>query len=402
MSRADRVGAPASFEFVHRGVDIRFGSGSIGTLAAFLDARGIRRAMIVCGASGAANGPLVEAILEAGGTRLAGIYDGATPDKLIGDVFDGIARADELGADALIGVGGGSSLDIARQISVHHAAGTSLSAMRDQAMAGTLAPPAESSPRLPVVVVPTTFAGACFSAGGTVEVLAAAEAPGGTAVRSGGAVWPVAAWYDPTLFATTPARIQRNSVMNGFNKGLETLYAPDATALTDAFAIHGVRLMRSGLLDLDDPLGDGLSSAVAGLVLVVIERRISLMHAFGQAMSACSPLQQGVSHAIFAPPVLREVFARVDGRRELFAAALGVPVDTEAADALAEQVVGEVERIRDALGLPGRLGEVLDPGGLDHEAFVGEVLARQKLLAGAPSGIVADAETVRAILDAAS
>ena len=42
------------------------------------------------------------------------------------------------------------------------------------------------------------------------------------------------------------------SAMNGFDKGLETLYATNATPVTDATATRGVGLLAGGLRDLGE------------------------------------------------------------------------------------------------------------------------------------------------------
>jgi hypothetical protein len=50
---------------------------------------------------------------------------------------------------------------------------------------------------------------------------------------------PQSVSYDPELFATTPKPILAASAMNGFDKGLETVYARNATPITDARPLGG-------------------------------------------------------------------------------------------------------------------------------------------------------------------
>ncbi|NIP60510.1 MAG: iron-containing alcohol dehydrogenase, partial [Gemmatimonadetes bacterium] len=126
--------------------------------------------------------------------------------------------------------------------------------------------------------------------------------PTGSPVRVGGSVMPTAAVYDPDLFETTPPGPLRGSAMNGFDKGIETLYARDANPVSDATAIHGLRLLRPALPRLDEPTP--VERAVEGIILVQLQRKIGIVHAFGHGISRRYDVQQGVAHGVLVPHVL--------------------------------------------------------------------------------------------------
>jgi alcohol dehydrogenase class IV len=156
--------------------------------------------------------------------------------------------------------------------------------------------------------------------------------------------------------------------MNGFDKAVEILYSRTATPITDGTAIRALRLLSRGLPALGDGERDDetLHDAVVGTVLAQYgcsrpdSLTLSLIHAFGHGIARDYDVQQGGAHGIVAPHALRYLFAEVDGRRDLLAEGFGLdPAGLSPAET-ADTVIGEVEGIRDALGLPTRLREIPD------------------------------------------
>ena len=387
---------PSPFEFSYGGTSLLFGRGCIERLGEELDDRGLSRALIVCGSNVGANRALIDPIERSLGDRHAGTFDGTTPEKLAETVYEGIDAVHEVSADVIVGVGGGSSLDIARQMSAYDDDGRSLSDFRDELEAdGRVVPPAPEDP-LPVVVVPTTLVGADISKRGSVEIASASASPTGQPIRTSGTITPFANVYDPELFATTPQGAMVGSAMNGFNKGIENLYAADATPITDATSMHGLGLFADGLRRLDRL--DGLEHAVAGVILVQFERRTSIIHAFGHGFSRRYDLQQGVAHAVVTPDVLRYVFEHVDGRRDLIARGLNIETDSLDDDDVADAIVSEVTDIRDGLGLPRRIRD-LDVVERDDLSAIAEFIVDDAPMARAPAGLDATPDAIESVLD---
>lgn len=385
-----------AFEFDYCGQDIVYGRGQIGTLESYLGEQGLDSALVVCGSNVGANTELMEPLRAGLGDRLAGVFDETTPEKLIETVYDGIDAVGETDADVLVGVGGGSSLDVARQISAFEADGRPLGAFREMARDESLESPDPGDSPLPVVVVPTTFAGADISSAGSMRLLPAAESPTGQTVTVGGSVEPIGMFYDPNLFGTTPMGAIAGSAMNGFNKGLERIYSNHSTPITDATARRGVRMLQTGLPKLpNDP--KGMERAVIGIVLVQFERRLSVIHAFAHGYTRRYPVQQGEIHGILAPHVLRYVFDGVDGRRTVVAEALGIDPEPLSGTEVVDAIVEEVGAVRDALDLPTRLRD-LEP--LDDDDFrpTAEYIMDDAMLPQGPDGLDPTVEDVEAVL----
>ena len=308
-------------------------------------------------------------------------------------------------ADALLALGGGSSLDVAKLLSVLAADDRALETVGAELEArGTISIP--PGPLAPIVAVPTTLAGADLSA--VAGVTATPRSGLVTEECSGGVgdprLLPEAVVSDPALVATTPNPILTASAMNGFDKGIETLYASNATAITDATAMRGLTLLRDGLRRLGDegPTPDVLDPVLQGTLLVQYgtsrpgETTLSIIHAFGHGLTRTYDVQQGTAHGVIAPHVLDYVFERVDGRRDLLADALGVSAAADRADA----IVDAVTAVRDGLGLPTRLRDVDGP---EPEAFpaVAETVLEDSFMTNAPPGLEPSRDDIEGVLESA-
>ncbi|NHN60742.1 MULTISPECIES: iron-containing alcohol dehydrogenase family protein [Halorussus] len=394
-----------AFEHEYRGCDVVYGRGCADRLGEYLADRGLDRALVVCGSNVGANDDLMDPVRAGLGDRLVGVFDGTTPEKQAEAAFEAIDAMEEADADVLVGVGGGSSLDVARQAGVFAADGRSLADLREEARDdGEVAPPdPDAAERPPVVVIPTTFAGADVSAGGSLEVLSAGESPTGQPVTASGSAMPLADFADPALFETTPAGALAGSAMNGVDKGIETPYARDADPVSDATAVHGLRLLSEALPAV---VGDGgseedaaalMDRAVVGALLVQFDRKLSVVHAFGHGFARRYDVQQGAVHAVVVPHVLRYLFSAVDAARDLLAQGFGVETEGRSDDAVGEAVVDAVTELRDSLGTPTRLRDLPETREEDLPA-IAEFVVDDRVMERAPAGLDASAEDVEDVL----
>jgi alcohol dehydrogenase len=396
-----------AFEHEYRGCEILYGRGRVADLGAALGDRGFDDALVVCGSNVGANDDLMDPIRAGLGDRLAGVFDRTTPAKHVETAFDLLDHRAEVGADVLVAVGGGSSLDTARQAAWIDADGRDLADLQADAergpdALGSLAP--DGNPSIPFVVIPTTFAGADVSTGGSLEVLDADHSPTGQPLTvSGGGAMPIIDVADPALFETTPQSALAGSAMNGFNKGIETPYASDATPVSDAAAVHGLRLLSDALPHVagDRPDSEAaMDRAVVGALLVQLDRKVSVIHAFGHGFARRYDVQQGEIHAIVAPHVLAYLFDEIDGSRQLLASGLGVQTDGRDDGAVAEDVIEAITAVRDSLPVPGRLRE-LPVVEKDDFPAIAAFIADDWSMDRAPDGLDATPEAIEGVLRAA-
>ena len=198
-------GLDTPFRFEYDPATVRYGPNCVAELGSELERLGCERALVVTGSTVGQTAAVMDPIRAGLGDRLAGVYAGTTPEKRLGRAYDALEGFRDVDADAVVAVGGGSSLDVATVLSIlvarddpPEAVGAELVEM------GTLSVPETELP--PVVTVPTTLAGADLSqvAGVTADPeTCPVEKP-----ASGGIgdprLMPAVACYDPELLATTP------------------------------------------------------------------------------------------------------------------------------------------------------------------------------------------------------
>lgn len=390
------------FRFEYDPATIRFGTGTVGDLSTELERAGLARALVVTGSTVGNTPEVMDPITEGLGEHLVGTFAETTPEKRLETAVRGFDAMREHDADVLISVGGGSSLDVAKVISVIAADDRSPEKIgRELEKTGSISV-GEASP-VPIIAIPTTLAGADLSvvAGVTARPssdLVSEPVNGGL---SDPRLMPRVAVYDPALFATTPREILCSSAMNGFDKGIESLYARNATPVTDATAVRGLRLLRKNLGGLGDESIDEelLEPIIKGTILVQYgvsrpgETTLSLIHAFGHGLTGGYDLHQGVAHAVVAPHVLRYLFDNVDGRRALLAEGFEVNPQMDSADG----VVTAVEHVRHSLGLPTQLRDVNGP---DPEEFetVAKTILDDSFMRNVPPGLAPTVSDIVGVL----
>jgi alcohol dehydrogenase len=396
-----------SFEFEYSPGKIACGPGCVGEIGVELERRGVERALIVCGSTVGSTPAVVDPVRKGVGDRLVDVFAETTPEKRLATAVDGARLARRADVGALVALGGGSSLDVAKVIAALASHDRPPEDVAAESVEERSVPVASGGDPVPIVAVPTTLAGADLSVVGGVTLAldpeADGEAPYGSV--SDRRLMPAALFYDPELFATTPKGVLTASAMNGFDKGVEALYTRNATPITDGTAMRGLRLLRSGLPALaDDPIDDErLMEALAGTVLVQYgvstpgSYKLSLVHAFGHGFSRDYDVHQGTIHGIVAPHVLRYLFENAYARRDLLAEALGVRTEGEGDEELAEAVIDAVTAVRDSLGLPARLRSV-DSLDRDDLTDVAAAIEDDGLVATAPEGLDPTAEEIEAVL----
>ncbi|WP_435102758.1 iron-containing alcohol dehydrogenase family protein [Halarchaeum sp. P4] len=390
------------FRFDYRPPAVRYGTGAVAALDSELAALDVSNALVVAGTTTGTTPAVIDPVRDGLGDRLGAVFAETTPEKRVATALAGARRYDGLGADGIVALGGGSSLDVAKAIRALVVHDDRMGAVASFAETGRLPVP-EDLP--PFVVVPTTLAGADLSLGAG---LTATPENGHVDTPVDGGVsapqlMPDAAVYDPELVATTPESVLCASAMNGFDKGVESLYARAATPITDGTAARGLQLLREGLPTLRGAEGGepDYGRAVRGTILVQygIARpegsTLALIHAFGHGLTAHSAIQQGAAHGVIAPHALEFLFEHADCRRALLADALGVAAGTDPADG----VVDAVAAVRDALGLPTRLRDVADVSRDDLPA-IAATTAEDGLVENVPANVPVGADALERVLEA--
>ncbi|RDI69898.1 iron-containing alcohol dehydrogenase family protein [Halopelagius longus] len=400
------------FEFEYSPGKIVCGEGCVAGLGDELTRRNLSRAMVVSGSTVGSTPGVMDPVRDGLGDALVELFDETTPEKYLKTAVEGARVARVHDVDVLVAVGGGSSLDTAKTMSALLSHDAPPAETAEAAIEEGTVPVAPDGDPAPVAAVPTTLAGADLSViAGVKLTLDPGEAPDREIPNgsvSDSRLMPAALFYDPDLYRTTPASVLAPSAMNGFNKGVEMLYSPYATPVTDGTAVRGLRLLQSGLGTLrDDPMDDErLLETLSGVVNVQYgistpgRYKASIVHAFGHGFSHDYDAHQGTVHGIVTPHVLRYVFDEADARRDLLAEAFDVRTDDKSDEEVAGAVVDAVVGVRDDLELPTRLRE-MDGLERDHLPSVAEEIRGDGLMDAAPEGVDPTVAEITEILEAA-
>jgi alcohol dehydrogenase class IV len=297
---------------------VAFGAGRLRDLAALLADAGIRRPLVVCGAT-VAGGPILPRVETALAGLAVAVYRGVERNSPAPSVRAAADAARRHEADGLVSVGGGSAIDTAKCAAVWLAAGGDPApyAIRyDETGSETrgVLPPHT----LPHVAVPTT-------AGSSSEVMPGAgyrDVAGGRRILfRDPRLQPRAALLDPELTVHASPALTAATGMTAVARCIEALYSRQRQPVSESLALQGWRHLRAGLPRAVAAPDDVAARAdcLLGCLLsgVAVDNAMaSLVHAVGHVAGGRYGLAHGVAHAILLAPALR-LFAPVlgdDGR----------------------------------------------------------------------------------------
>ena len=243
------------------------------------------------------------------------------------------ARAVRSAADGVLAVGGGSAIGLAKAVALELG--------------------------LPVVAVPTTYAGSEMT-----PIWGVTEA----GVKTTGvnlAVLPRLVVYDPALGLTLPTDVSAASGLNALAHAVEALWAPSANPVATAVAVEAIavlpgalrRIVREGA-DLEARTAALRGAWLAGTALA--QAGTAVHHALCHLLGGRFDLDHAGVHAVLLPHVCAHVLPDAGGARTRLAAALGddepalalhrLVAELGLADSLAALGLGEDE-LREAIEL---------------------------------------------------
>ncbi|MBI4506509.1 MAG: iron-containing alcohol dehydrogenase [Chloroflexi bacterium] len=388
-----------TFAFISRPVNVRCGLDLIASIGEVVAELGGHRALVVTGRSIATRTDLVERLRRALGPAFAGCFDRVVAHVPESNVYEGLARLRETGADVLISIGGGSPENAAEAVALLAAEGGRL---EDHQVVfeppNRLRAPDLRRPKLPIVAIPTTLSGAEIATGFSVTQ----EKPRRKLLFRDPLTRPAVVLLDPTVAIHTPADFFAATGMNAVDHCVEGLYSTARTPVSDALYLYAARHLFEWLPRLmasptDLPTRGRLQTAGFLAAFAHLHCRPALNHAIAHQLGGTLDVAHGLAHGIPLPHTMRFNLDRTADRLALLAEAWGLA--PRGADPLtaASAAIAAVGDLLARLGLPTRLRTV-GVAAADL-AQVAEDTMRDYALAYNPKPVaVAD---VRAILAAA-
>jgi len=344
-----------SFHHITPPLRLFSGPDSLESLGRELERLKCRRAVVFCGPW--AQGPLMDAVRSGMGDRCAGVFTGVVAHSPLASVEEAARALKRLEADAVVSLGGGSSIVTARAASILAAEnGDPRTLCTTRGADGQLRSPKLLAPKLPQFIVPTTPTTAMVKAGSAIFDPATGErlALFDPKTRAH------AIFIHPQLIQSSPRELAVSASLNTFSMAVEGLASRSGDPLSDALLMHVLRLLAQHLpspkVD-DDPdvraelmlaavlCGQGTDHTGAGITTVL-----------GHAIGARNHMDNGIANAIVLPHVLRFNGTANESGLQKVAAALGL--SGLEGEPLVAAAVAAVEALFGRLGVAPRLRDV--------------------------------------------
>ncbi len=312
-----------------------------------------RRAMVVTD-TGVRRAGLLDPVLA--GLQSAGfeitVFDQVVADPPEAVLMSCVAQAREAGADIVVGLGGGSSLDVAKLCAILAVSGQPLAEMYGIGKV--------TGGRLPLVLVPTT-------AGTGSEVTNISIITTGETTKMGVVspqLYADIALLDGELTVGLPVLHTAATGIDAMVHAIEAYTSKfKKNPLSDALAREALRLLGSNLVAVcsDGSNKDARQAMLLGATLAgqaFSNAPVAAVHALAYPLGGHYHVPHGLSNALMLGPVLRfNMIAAAPLYAELSDILLGARPDRSVSER-SQDFVTEMERLMDASGAPRRLRDV--------------------------------------------
>lgn len=326
------------------------GKGAIREIPGILSARGYRHVFVCSDPDLIRFGVTarVTDLLEQAGIPYT-VYSGIKPNPTIENVKDGVAAFRACGADAMIAIGGGSSMDTAKAIGVIITNPEFADVRSLEGVAPT------KNHAVPTIAVPTT---AGTAAEVTINYVITDTEKERKFVCVDEHDIPEFAVVDPEMMASMPKGLTAATGMDALTHAIEGYTTKAAWAMTDMFHLEAIRLIARHLRGAvenrpEDREGMALAQYVAGMGFSNVG--LGIAHSIAHTLGAHYDTPHGVACAMMLPIVMEFNQEYTGEKFKAIAEAFGV--DTEGMDqpAYRRAAIDAVRRLSVDVGIPVKL-----------------------------------------------
>ncbi|WP_305096764.1 iron-containing alcohol dehydrogenase [Croceibacterium aestuarii] len=371
---------------LHNVRTVRLGQGVADDCAADLTAAGCLRTLLITGAPIRAlcNGPV--RALEAAGCAVE-VLEASEGEPTLADLAAALDVARRFEADGVIGLGGGSAMDVAKLVA----------ALIDgeQDFAEVVGTDLLNPRKVPLACIPTTA-----GTGSEVTPIAIVEDTGAQLKK--GVVSPHLvpdfAYLDPELTRSMPRGVTAATGIDALTHCIESYANRFAHPVVDQWALEGIRLVGRYLEracadggDMEARAGMLRASHLGGQCLGPVNT--AAVHALAYPLGGEFHIAHGVANSLLLPHVLRFNLEAAPGRYADIAEALGTG---RRADDTATALAGveRIERLSEAVGIERHLAAF----GISHNVIphmAAAAMTVQRLLVRNPREVTeADAQAI--------
>lgn len=291
------------------------------------------------------------------------IYSEIKPNPTIQNVQTGVEAFKASGADCIIAIGGGSSMDTAKAIGI-------IIENPDFADVKSLEGVAPTTNKcVPIIAVPTT---AGTAAEVTINYVITDVENNRKMVCVDPKDIPVVAVVDPDMMSSMPKGLTAATGMDALTHAIEGYITAGAWELSDMFHIKAIELIAKHLRGAVENTDEGregmaLGQYVAGMGFSNVG--LGIVHSMAHPLGAVYDTPHGVANAIILPTVMEYNAPATGEKYRDIAKAMGVEgVDAMTLDEARKAAVDAVKKLSQDVGIPADLKEIVKPEDVDFLA----------------------------------
>ena len=340
------------------------GAGAIAIIPQEVKKRGFKKAF-VCSDPDLVRFHVTDKVLNvlSAGELAYSLYSNIKPNPSIENVKTGVAAFKESGADYIVAIGGGSSMDTAKAIGIiianpEHEDVRSLEGAVDT-----------KNPCIPIIAVPTT---AGTAAEVTINYVITDEEKSRKFVCVDPHDIPVVAIIDSDMMSTMPKGLTAATGMDALTHAIEGYITKAAWELSDMFHLKAIEIISKSLRGAvantpEGREGMALGQYIAGMGFSNVG--LGLVHSMAHPLGAVYDTPHGVANAILLPTVMEYNADATGEKYRDIARAMGVPgVDDMSQEEYRKAAVDAVRQLAADVGIPKDLKAIVKEEDLDFLA----------------------------------
>ena len=282
------------------------------------------------------------------------VYSDIKPNPTIENVQNGVAAFKASGADYIIAIGGGSSMDTAKAVGI-------ISTNPDFADVRSLEGVADTKNKcVPIFAVPTT---AGTAAEVTINYVITDVEKNRKMVCVDPHDIPVVAFVDPDMMSTMPKGLTAATGMDALTHAIEGYITAGAWELSDMFHLKSIEIIARSLRGAvagtpEGREGMALGQYVAGMGFFNVG--LGIVHSMAHPLGALYDTPHGIANAIILPTVM-EYNAEATGEKyKYIAQAMGVAgVENMTQAEYRKAAIDAVKQLSLDVGIPADLKDIV-------------------------------------------
>ena len=288
------------------------------------------------------------------------IYSNIKPNPTIENVQTGVAAFKASGADYLIAIGGGSSMDTAKAIGII----INNPEFEDVRSLEGVAP--TKKPCVPIIAVPTT---AGTAAEVTINYVITDVEKKRKFVCVDTHDIPVVAVIDPDMMSSMPKGLTASTGMDALTHAIEGYITKGAWEMTDMFHLKAIEIISKSLRGAvantpEGREGMALGQYVAGMGFSNVG--LGIVHSMAHSLGAVYDTPHGVANAILLPTVMEYNAPCTGDKYKYIAKAMGVEgVENMSQEEYRKAAVDAVKKLSADVGIPADLKAIVKEEDLD-------------------------------------